>query len=60
MTAVPVAPAVPIAMVRDVVTTPCGAPAVFDLPAAVPDLIPESVVLILPNDMPATEVTTDH
>lgn len=61
VTAAPVVPPTPVVTVPDdVVTTPAGAPAVFHLPAAVPDLVPESVVSSLPNDMPATEVTTDH
>lgn len=60
VTAAPVVPPTPIVTVPDVfVTAPAGAPAVFDLPAAVPDLVPESVVLIQPNETPATEVTTD-
>jgi hypothetical protein len=60
VTAAPVVTPTPIETVPDVVVTaPAGAPAVFDLPAAVPDLVPESVVLILPNETPATEVTTD-
>jgi CshA-type fibril repeat protein len=43
-----------------VVTPPAGAPAVFDLPAAVPDVVPESVVLMQPNEAPATVVTIDE
>lgn len=60
VTATPVVPPTPVVTVPDVVVTPpAGAPAVFDLPAAVPDVVPESVVLILPNEARATEVTTD-
>lgn len=60
VTAAPVVPPVPVVTVPDVVVTPpAGAPAVFDLPAAVPDVVPDSVVLSLPNEAPATEVTTD-
>ena len=60
VTAAPVLPPTPIETLPDVVVTaPAGAPAVFDLPAAVPDLVPELVVLIQPNETPATEVTTD-
>jgi len=60
VTAAPVVPPAPIVTVQDVVVTaPPGAPAVFDLPAAVPDLVPESVVLIVPNETPAEEFTTD-
>jgi CshA-type fibril repeat protein len=56
VTAAPVVPPAPIVAVPDIVVTPpAGAPAVFDLPAAVPDLVPESVVLIQPNNTPATE-----
>ena len=63
VTAAPVVPPVPVPVVTVpdvVVTPPAGAPAVFDLPAAVPDVVPESVVLIQPNEAPATEVTTDE
>ena len=50
VTAAPVVPPTPVETVPDViVTVPAGAPAVFDLAAAVPDLVPESVALILPN-----------
>ncbi|OII21331.1 hypothetical protein [Frigoribacterium sp. MCBA15_019] len=60
VTAAPVVPPAPVVTVPDVVVTaPAGAPAVFDLPAAVPALVPESVVLIQPNETPTTVVTTD-
>jgi len=60
VTAAPVLPPTPIETLPDVVVTaPAGAPAVFDLPSAVPDLVPESVALILPNHTPAEEFTTD-
>jgi len=60
VTASPVVPPTPVVTVPDVVVTPpAGAPAVFDLPTAVPDVAPESVLLVLPNDTPATEFTTD-
>ena len=60
VTAAPVLPPTPIETLPDVVVTaPAGTPAVFDPPAAVPDLVPESVELIQPNETPATEVTTD-
>ncbi|MBF4601894.1 hypothetical protein ITJ55_13845 [Frigoribacterium sp. VKM Ac-1396] len=60
VTTAPVVPPAPVVTVPDVVVTPpAGAPAVFDLPAALPDVVPESVVLIQPNEAPATEVTTD-
>ena len=60
VTAAPVVPPTPIVKGPDVVVTaPAGTPAVFDLPAAVPDLVPESAVLILPNETPTTELKTD-
>ena len=60
VTAAPVLPPTPIETLPDVVVTaPAGAPAVFDLPAVVPDLVPESVALILPKDTPAAEFATD-
>ena len=60
MTAAPVVPPTPIVTVPDVVvTTPSGTPAAFNLPAAVSDLVPESIVLIQPNETPTTEATTD-
>lgn len=60
VTAAPVVPPVPVVTAPDVVVTvPACTPAVFDLPAAVPDLVPGSVALILPNQTPAEEVTTD-
>jgi CshA-type fibril repeat protein len=60
VTAAPVVPPAPVVTVPDVVVTaPAGVPAVLDLPAAVPALMPESVVLIQPNETPTTVVTTD-
>jgi len=56
----PVVPPTPIVTLSDVVAkAPAGAPAVFDLPAAVPNLVPESVALGQPNQTPADVVTTD-
>jgi len=60
VTAAPVVPPVPVETVPDVVVAaPAGTPAVFDLPAAVPDLVPETVALLMPNETLADEVRTD-
>lgn len=60
MTAAPVVPPTPIVTVPNVVVTPLsGAPAVFDLPAAVPDLAPDSFTLIPSCQTRAEEFATD-
>ena len=60
MTAAAAVPPAPIVTLQDVAgTAPAGAPPVFNLPAAVPDFVPESVALLLPNETPIEEFTTD-
>jgi CshA-type fibril repeat protein len=59
VTATPILPPAPVVTVPDVVVTaPAGAPAVFDLSAAVPDVVPESVAMIQLNETPATGQVT--
>lgn len=60
VTAAPVEPPAPVVTVPDVVVTaPDGDPAVIDLPAAVPDLVPDSVALVEQDGAPTDELVTD-